>query len=436
MKKKFLLLCCIFVFLFTACNNSSADTNIPELSDEKAPEPTASDINGPKITEPQAVEPEATNAPLPDAEKPEPTEAPLPDTEEPQMTAMEIAQAMGIGLNLGNTFDGFYLDEKNRTGFASIIGNNKPENYEVCWGAPVTTEAMIQGIADAGFQNIRIPVFWGNMMQDDGTYTIGQPFIDRVAEVVDWALKYDLYCVINMHHYDEYLVENLSEEETLKAVDRVWTQLAEYFKDYPDTLIFEGFNENVGTAIGGKQASYDYANALNQTFVDAVRKTGGRNETRMLIASGYHTNIDATTNRKFVLPTDTTPDRLMVSVHYVDNNMFWSNQLGGQTWYDYSVAQLELLKNAFLDKGIPVYIGECTSRTSYFSNADRFSANAIYGDSYNVFKTEMELITDYGCVPVIWDTADGWYLRSDCKLVSDQDTEIVKAIAEKIKNRK
>lgn len=348
------------------------------------------------------------------------------------MTAMEIAKDMGIGWNLGNTFDGHYASTKNKTGFSSEIGENLPENYETCWGSPITTEEMIQGVVDAGFNSIRVPVYWGNMMVDDGTFTVHPDFIDRVAEVVDMCLERDVYCVINMHHYDENLVRHLPQEEALRAVELVWTQVAEYFKDYPQTLLFEGFNEYVGIGLDGVRDTYDYANALNQTFVDSVRATGGNNVNRVLIASGYNTNIDATTKPDFLVPTDSVPDRMMVSVHYVDNGMYWSNQLGGQKWYDYSVSQLELLKEAFIDKGVPVYIGECTSRTSYSNAFDRFDKNPIFGDGFDLFEIEMGLIVDYGCIPVIWDTTNDWYLKDSCTLREARDGEIVKKIAERI----
>ena len=38
------------------------------------------------------------------------------------------------------------------------------------------------------------------------------------------------------------------------------------------------------------------------------------------------------------MPEDTASDRLMVSVHYVDNAMYWSKKIGGQEWLDYTDA--------------------------------------------------------------------------------------------------
>ena len=52
---------------------------------------------------------------------------------------------------------------------------------------------------------------------------------------------------------------------------------------------------------GGRQ--YAVLNEWNQVFVDAVRATGGNNQTRYLGVPGYVTNIDLTVEN-FVLPQD------------------------------------------------------------------------------------------------------------------------------------
>jgi len=208
------------------------------------------------------------------------------------LTAMTAAKEMGIGINLGNTFEAFWQDENNLTTGAQTIGENTPQNYETCWGAVVTTEECIHGMKEAGFNTVRIPVYWGNMMADDGEYTINEEYISRVQEVVDWCLKENMYAIINIHHYDEFLIKHHDKEEVLKAAAHVWEQVAEHFKNYSDSLIFEGFNEALGTPPNeGDWAersddAYSYVNDMNQVFVDTVRKSGGKNAKRVLIVSG------------------------------------------------------------------------------------------------------------------------------------------------------
>ncbi len=115
-------------------------------------------------------------------------------------TSADFAKEMGIGWNLGNTFDGFYSGDNEMTG-ASVIGQNKPSNYETCWGAVITTEECMKGIKEAGFNTVRIPVYWGNMMGDK--FEISDQLFDRIEEVVNYCLDNDLYVVLNIHHYDE-----------------------------------------------------------------------------------------------------------------------------------------------------------------------------------------------------------------------------------------
>lgn len=350
------------------------------------------------------------------------------------MTSLEFRDEMGIGWNLGNTMEAHNSDDTNQTGGSKTIGLNTPYSYELNWGAMVTTKAAIDGIRDAGFKTVRIPVYWGNMMADDGTFTISREYLDRVCQIINFCREDGLYVVVNNHHYDEFLIKNYSEEEVLPIISNLWTQIANGLKDYSDYVIFEGFNENVGTIREEDAANYttediyDYVNALNQTFVDAVRATGGNNSTRMLIASGYWTNIDNTTSLLFQMPTDTAEDRLMVSVHYVDNVPYWSNIIGTQEWEDYSIAQCEELKQAFTDNGVVVFIGECTS-----IYADKTLAKAdLFSTSSECMEWEIGLILDYGFIPVLWDTDENFYSRKNCVIKNQSDIDALNRLLTKV----
>jgi len=347
-----------------------------------------------------------------------------------ELSAFDYAAEMGIGINLGNTMEAYWEDSSNSTTGAQTIGSNTPQDYETCWGAIETTQEIIDGMKAAGFQTVRVPVYWGNMMEDDGTYTISEEYFDRVGEIIDYYCADDMYVVINMHHYDEFLITNHDKEEVISAVGTLWTQIAERYADYSDYLIFEGFNENLGSQQESDSYTddelYDYVNGMNQTFVDAVRSTGGNNAERLLIVSGYWTNIDKTTDARFQIPEDSVEDRLMVSVHYIDNGYYWSNQIGGSDWLNYSQAQCDLLKQAFTDQGIPVFVGECTS----IYDAERFSKDAIYTDSTDCLEQMLQLIDEYGFVPVLWDVCDNFYSRSECKIASDSDAQLIASAGE------
>ncbi len=347
-------------------------------------------------------------------------------------TSADFAREMGMGWNLGNTFDGHHATNyDNEASGVFTIGDNKPQDYETCWGAVVTTKECMKGIKDAGFNTVRIPVYWGNMM--DTEFNISEKLFKRIEEVIKYCLSNDLYVVLNIHHYDEYIIKNFKKEEVLEIMHNVWTQIATRYAKYSDRLIFEGYNENVGSHRERDTFTddeiYDYANELNQTFVDAVRATGKNNANRMLIISGYHTNIDRTTDERFKIPQDTVEDRIMVSVHYVDNSMFWGNKVGGEEWREYCISQCELLKKAFADKGIQVFLGEC----SFHWDKDRLASDAKERTSAEILKERTQIELSYGFIPVIWDTNNDFYSRTECKINDPASAVVIKELTDELK---
>lgn len=359
------------------------------------------------------------------------------DRESP--TAWEVAKNMGIGLNLGNTMEAYDAKDCEQITYEwiPVVGDNTPKDYETCWKAVETTQEVINGIKSEGFDTVRIPVFWGNMMKNDGKYNINPEYIGRVKEIVDYCQNAGLYTVINIHHFDEFIIRRNSTEECRKIFTNLWKQIADYFKDYPYTVVFEGYNEYLGgnqfdekgnLKELSKADAYEMTNTLNQAFVDAVRSTGGNNGERVLIVSGYWTNIDNTTSPRFVMPTDKVSDRLMVSVHYVDNMMYWINKIGGDDWIKYTDSQIDLLNKAFTEKNIPVFMGE----TSAGYPASNFEKNAKYKDSTECVEIILNKLTDNGFVPVIWDVSNGFYSRSECRITSDADRNMIRRISDKI----
>lgn len=361
-------------------------------------------------------------------------------SEKTSPTAQEVAKSMGIGLNLGNTMEAYDATdcEKITYEWIPVVGSNTPKDYETRWGAVETTQEIIDGIKAEGFDTVRIPVFWGNMMKNDGKYTINSDYIARVKEIVDYCQNAGLYTVINIHHFDEFIIRRNSTEDCKKIFTNLWKQIAKYFKDYPYTVVFEGYNEYLGgnqfdgngnLAELSKADAYEMTNTLNQAFVDAVRSTGGKNKDRVLIVSGYWTNIDNTTSPEFVMPTDKVSDRLMVSVHYVDNMMYWINKIGGDDWINYTDGQIDLLNKAFTEKNIPVFMGE----TSAGYPVSNFDSKAKYKDSTKCVEIILNKLIDNGFVPVIWDVNDGFYSRTECRIKSDSDRKMIRKISDKLK---
>ena len=225
----------------------------------------------------------------------------LPQNQTPMrdITTAQLVKDMGIGINLGNTYEscGDWIDK---------WGDGTPESYETAWGSPVITQQMIQGYADAGFDTLRVPVAWTNLMGDN--YTISDQYLSAVREVVDWAMDCGLYVILNLH-YDGGWMANFptDKENCMEKYKRIWTQVSDAFADYSDYLVFESQNEELGWeslwnrwgGTEGKAESYALVNEINQTFVDIIRASGGNNPQRHLLISGYNTDVELTCDSLF-----------------------------------------------------------------------------------------------------------------------------------------
>jgi len=292
------------------------------------------------------------------------------------ITTMQLVKDMGLGINLGNTFES--------TG--DWIGGTTVNDYETAWGSPTVTKAMIDGYAAAGFKTVRIPVAWSNLMtgkQAGGTYTISPALLNRVEEVVNWVLENNMYAIINIH-WDGGWWENFPTDsaECMSRYTIMWTQISGKFKNHSDYLVFESLNEEGvwddvwyiwrnGDDMAAKARAYGILNVINQTFTNLIRASGGNNANRHLLIAGYATNIDRTVDDMFQMPND-PQSRQAVSVHYYDPFGFthapldnsWSSwaplRLEWGTEQDISQLNTEMdkLKTRFVNNGIPVIIGE------------------------------------------------------------------------------
>ncbi|MGN0674329.1 MAG: glycoside hydrolase family 5 protein [Oscillospiraceae bacterium] len=352
--------------------------------------------------------------------------------QEPEMrdiSTMELVHDMGVGINLGNTFEscGGWIDSSN------VL------NYETGWGSPMITYEMIKGYADSGFGVLRIPVAWSNMMGDD--YTINETYLARVTEVVDWALDCDMYVILNIHWdggwFEQFGMDDKREESFYKY-ERIWTQLTEHFKDYSDKLMFESLNEEGGwdsiwnrySGEGDKEKSYGILNEINQRFVDLVRSSGGNNAKRHLLIAGYGTDIALTCDEAFKMPND-PENRCAVSVHYYTPSTFaileedasWGKartEWGTEADYAELERNMNMMKTTFIDKGIPVIVGEYGAATKNKTpEMVRKYLTSVCSEAY-----------ENGLCPVLWDITDVFYNRNEAKFIDPELLEGIMAVKE------
>lgn len=284
-----------------------------------------------------------------------------------------ILEDMGLGWNLGNSLDA--------TGGSGL-------DTETSWSNPKTTQALIDKVKSLGFNTVRVPVSWGKHVSGDN-YTIDSAWLARVKEVVDYCYKNDMYVILNIHHDTKssasasgagYYPRSSAYSSSEKFVTSVWSQAAEYFKDYDYHLIFETLNEPrlIGTGYewwfnkwsipSEVKDAIDCINKLNQKAVDTIRDTGSNNKGRLIMCPGYDASIDGATVSGFKLPTDISgnKNRIAVSVHAYSPYNFAMNvdtSKGATPTYSSSIKDelqnlFSTLKSNFRDKGIPVVIGE------------------------------------------------------------------------------
>lgn len=332
-------------------------------------------------------------------------------------SALELTQVMGHGWNLGNTLEscGDWIAQ---------WGDGTTASYETAWGNPVTTKAMIDGLKQSGISSVRVPVAWSNMMTDTENYTISQDYFNRVDEVLNYILDNDMYAIVNIH-YDNgwWTMFGTDYDEAMKKYKSMWEQLSEHYKDYSSKLIFESANEELGSRFKENNSSlsdnecYKLTNEINQTFVDIVRKSGGNNDNRFLLIAGYDTDIDKTCDDRYIMPTDTTDNHLLVSVHYYspvtyclanteDNSWGYMDSWGSESDYAYMKNQLGKMQK-FTEQGYGVIIGEYGVATKKIGE-DSY----IKKDGTDKFmQSVLDISAEYNLCPILWDAGD-WFDRS------------------------
>ncbi|ASB50110.1 cellulase family glycosylhydrolase [Alkalitalea saponilacus] len=324
---------------------------------------------------------------------------PEPDMTGVERTASELAQDILIGWNIGNSLE--------------------VPSGETGWGNARTTQALIDAVQAAGFNAIRIPCAW-NSYADQNTAEIDPNWLARVKEVVDYCINNDMFVIINTHWDGGWLEENpfySKQDEINLKFTAFWEQIATYFRDYDERLLFAGTNE-VRADYGIPTTEHiTVQQSFNQNFVTTVRSTGGRNAYRNLIVQTYNTNIDHGINFH-VMPEDNVENRLFAEVHYYDPYQFALQDSGSgiytvwgesfiaadSDWWgqeDHVDRQFAKVKSKFVDNDIPVILGEYGA----------IHRSALTGEDYEAHKASREYYLEYvtrsaiqhGLIPFYWD---------------------------------
>ncbi|MDR0443157.1 MAG: glycoside hydrolase family 5 protein [Treponema sp.] len=280
---------------------------------------------------------------------------PLIDT-----AAGRIVREMRVGWNLGNTLDAV----------GDWVNSSTPVNgLETMWVKEVTTRKTIDALKNAGFNSIRIPVSWSKCI--DNNNIIRTDWMNRVIEIVNYAVENDMYILLNSHH-DEEIFKFMDKDmaASLPKFIKIWEQIAEAFKDYDEKLVFEALNEprtkkSANEWQGGTKQERDNLNKYYQAFVDTVRATGGNNSKRILMINTYAASAEMAAINGLAIPSDTVENSIIVSVHsYSPYNFALNTNKAFNKWSGSGADKSDITNGIdraykkFVENGIPVIIGE------------------------------------------------------------------------------
>jgi endoglucanase len=335
------------------------------------------------------------------------------------LSVSNYVDKLSPGINLGNTLEAIPT--------------------ETSWGNPKPTYEYFKAVRSAGFKSVRIPVAWSQYA--DKEQRIDPKWMAHITDVVRMANRAGLYVLINVHWDGGWIQPTYAKRDAVNAkLAKFWTQIATNFKSFDDHLLLAGTNEIMvdGVYDPPTPENAEVQNGYNQVFVTAVRATGGKNKTRWLVVQGYNTNIDATAKSNAVMPRDIVKGRLMMEVHHYspynftlnDKSDIWqwganaTDPKATETWANeaYTDAQFQKMKERFIDKGVPVLLGEYCAGFK-----PRFPGMRRYQKDWNAYVTRSAV--RHRLVPMYWDTGS-LFNRSTG---APKDQEMIRAIIEAAK---
>lgn len=326
-----------------------------------------------------------------------------PDATGMNNTANQLASKIKLGWNIGNTMEA--------------------PGGETGWGNPTMTESYIQFVKQSGFNAIRIPCAWDFHSDNKQTAHIDLNWLKRVKQVVEYCVNNDMYVLLNIHWDGGWLENNCTADkrDSVMAKQKAyWEQIATSMRDFDEHLIFASANEpNINGSATQLGVLLDY----HQVFVQAVRSTGGRNTYRTLVIQGDNKllNINA-------FPFDPTPNRMMYEDHNytpfqfcaLNGDVSWGKMFyywgagkhstiepeRNATWGEEKeqISYFEFIKAKFIDKGIPVIMGEYGAyRRAGSANVPKDLATHNDAVDYWITFVTKQAIA-HGLKPFFWDT--------------------------------
>tara|TARA_A100001015_G_scaffold155023_1_gene172033 strand:- start:1226 stop:2371 length:1146 start_codon:yes stop_codon:yes gene_type:complete len=314
------------------------------------------------------------------------------------LPASEVISNMDAGFNLGNTFDNGY---------------NATDSYE--------NAQLILLYKSAGMKHIRIPVTWmegfgGDALADEkGEVNFNHPRFLELKKTIDFALQQGLYVIINAHHERHFKEHYDNSAEFDEKFTTLWTDIANYFIEYDQKLVFELLNEPEGAfgQMGGPVLHNDpvaigYTRKIMRIGTEAVRSTGGNNEKRIIMLGtnswGNHNQIFSNYPDQASLPGNGSDEYLAIQVHSYDPWEF-CGQEGENSAYPGDQETASRMREVAAHGralGVPLHYGEF----GVGRREDQAQRNTILVRDY--YRTVVQTAKAEGMASAAWDDR-GWF---------------------------
>jgi len=344
----------------------------------------------------------------------------------------------------GMSSNAVQLAAKMRTGMGINIGNTMEPPTEAEWVNSKITESYIKFLKAKGFKAIRLPCAWNwGHLSDRGKAKIDPAWLARVKEVVGWCVANDMYVMVNIHWDNGWLENNITEvkKDSVNAKQKaLWEQIATTLRDFDEHVLFASANEP--WCWDAKIMAI--LNGYHETFIKAVRSTGGRNSNRVLVVQGPSAQSIITSQLMTTMPHDPVPNRMMLEVHFYSPytfNLGHDGDLPGVKaayyWGAGNHSTIEPERNAtfgeedavidelgkmkkFVDQGIPVIVGEYgTFRRTPTSGNGIPKDTLMHNRSVDYWLTfSTKTMRANGLLPFWWEVGNGFDRKNN--VVNDQ----------------
>jgi len=221
--------------------------------------------------------------------------------------AFQLVNDMGIGYNLGNTFN-----------CCNTIEEEYSENKEIkVLGATLPTKNILKEIRKNGFKTIRFQVLYTNYIFNNDK--INSEWIQKIKELINLIKQLNMYLILSIKHTRQFW-----QSERKKSKNKYinfWTQIANELINYDEHLVFESMYEIGYLKYLDNRYNYyeDKDYLLSQDFINIIRNSGGLNIERLLIvpmiSSDYEIDLFSFDRDVYKIPKDPY-NKLAISVYY------------------------------------------------------------------------------------------------------------------------